>query len=126
MDNTITQEDDDGGELIFVFSHQGADYMASFSPGFSTFFHFRYFVSLNIPSPHLHKLTFQPGLKFGCDYIRFSSIPAWAEIPSLVFLNQAGNYGPGLNSPGQQLSPCISKRPFKTICSGSRAESPPR
>lgn len=34
------------------------------------FFSYRNFVSLNISSLRLPKLTFRPGLKFGCDYMR--------------------------------------------------------
>ena len=40
------------------------------------FFHCHHLVSLYIPSLRLPKLTFQPGLKFGCYYMRFFSLPA--------------------------------------------------
>ena len=37
------------------------------------------FVSLNISSLRLPKPTFRPGLKFGCDKMRFFSLPARAK-----------------------------------------------
>ena len=80
--------------------------MANFSPGLSTIFHYRHFVSLNIPSMCLLKLTFQPGLKFCCDYMRFFSLPARAENPS----------------PVQKPSPCNRHFHFKRISFRTLAE----
>ena len=57
----------------------------------------RHLVSLKKQSPSMSKLTFQPGLKFECDYMRFlCGISARVEISSPVCEIQ----------PGLIVSPC--------------------
>ena len=90
------------------------DYMTSFNPGWNLKLGEKvrnhHLVSLKTQSLSMPKLTFEPGLKFRYDYMRFFWISARAENPSQV------------SQTGLKFSPCNRKRLFKKICSGGRSE----
>ena len=116
--------------LKFQPAHRGlkfcCDYMASFSPGWNLKLRWkvgdRYLVSLKTQSLSKLKLTFQPGLKFWCDYMRFFWISARAENPSPVSQTGLEISARAEIQPGLKFSPCNRKRLFKKICSGGRGE----
>ena len=70
----------------------------------------------------LLKLTFQPRLKFYCDYMRFFSLLAWAENPSPLFETGLGFPARAECQPKQKPSLCNCYFYFKRISFRTRDE----